>query len=100
LTVCVNVDEVLVLKLLSALYTAVSECEETERTEVTKVATPPLRLLVARAVAPSLKVTVPVGVPAPGAVALTVAVIVTDWPNTDGLAEDARAVALLALFTV
>ncbi len=67
---------------------------------MTKVATPPLRLLVARAVAPSLKVTVPVGVPLPRPVAVTVAVIVTDWPNTDGLTEDARAVALLALFTV
>ena len=39
-------------------------------------------------VAPSLKVTVPVGVPAPGACD-TVAVKVTDWPKADGLAEEA-----------
>ena len=57
-------------------------------------------MLVARAVAPSLKTTLPVGVPAPGATALTVAVKVTDWPNTDGLAEEARATALLAWLTV
>ncbi len=35
---------------------------------------------------PSLKVTVPLGVPAPGATAATVAVNVTRWPKTDGLA--------------
>ena len=33
---------------------------------------------------PSLKVTVPVGVPPPGAGAVTVAVNVTDWPTTEG----------------
>ena len=44
--------------------------------------------------------TVPVGVPAPGATAVTVAVNVTDWPNTDGLTEEARDVELLALLTV
>jgi len=71
LTVCVNVPEVFVLKLLSPYNTAVNECEATERTEVTKVATPPLKLLVARAIAPSLKVTVPVGVRRPGEVAVT-----------------------------
>src|SRR5436190_459880 len=87
---------------------------------VVKVAEPALRLLVASGVAPSLKVTVPVGVPLPGAEALTVAVKVTlpvgvplpgatalivavkttDWPKTDGLTEEARAVALLAWPTV
>src|SRR5437879_2273519 len=44
--------------------------------------------------------TVPVGVPAPGAVTLIVAVKVTFWPDVDGLAEETRAVVLLALFTV
>ena len=33
-------------------------------------------------------VTVPVGVPEPGALAVIVAVNVTDWPNTEGLAEE------------
>jgi hypothetical protein len=53
----------------------------------------------ARVVAPSVKVTVPVGVPAPGAVAATVAVKVTVCPNTDGLAVELTVVLLLALFT-
>ena len=51
-------------------------------------------------VAPSLNVTVPVGVPAPGAEAVTVAVKVTDCPETDGLTEEASAVAVAALLTI
>src|SRR5438067_9897795 len=76
------------------------EWEATERAEVTKVATLPLRLLVASAVAPSLKVTVPVGVPTPGETAATVAVKVTDWPDTDGLVEEVSVVVVLAALTV
>ena len=65
---------------------------------VAKVAAPPaVEGAGAEVVAPSLKVTVPVGVPEPGAFALTVAVNVTDWPNTDGLTEVAVVVvAVLA----
>src|SRR5947209_1592855 len=44
--------------------------------------------------------TVPVGVPAPGAVTLMVAVKVTFWPEADGLAELAIAMLVLALLTV
>jgi hypothetical protein len=47
-----------------------------------------------------MKVTVPVGVPAPGGTALTVAVNVTDWPETDGLAPELTEVVVEALFTV
>ena len=47
-----------------------------------------------------MKVTVPVAVPAPGEVTLTVAVKVTDWPNTDGLAEEATVVVVETWFTV
>src|SRR5437773_6346046 len=43
--------------------------------------------------------TSPVGVPAPGAVGVTVAVKVTDWPDTDGLAEEPTAVEVFALMT-
>jgi len=46
-----------------------------------------------------LNVTVPVGVPLPGATALTVAVNVTDWPTVEGLAEEATVVEVLAWFT-
>jgi hypothetical protein len=43
---------------------------------------------------------VPVGVPAPGAVTLSVAVKVTDCPNTDGFTLEVTAVVVSALFTV
>ena len=64
------------------------------------VAKPALRLFVASAVAPSLKMTLPVGVPVPGAGTVTVAVNVTDCPEHDGLAEEPRAVVVLALLIV
>ena len=43
-----------------------------------------------------LKVTVPAGVPAPGALVVTVAVKVTGWPNTDGLTADTIVVVVEA----
>jgi hypothetical protein len=49
---------------------------------------------------PSRKVTVPVGVPVPGAIALTVAVNVTVWPNTDGFADEVTVVELESWLTV
>jgi hypothetical protein len=63
------------------------------------VAWPPLKVLVASGVPPSWKITLPVGVFPPGATALTVAVRVTDCPNTDGLAEEATVLLLLAWLT-
>ena len=48
---------------------------------------------------PSLKVTVPVGVPEPGVLAVTVAVKVTDWPDLEGLSEETTIVVVSALFT-
>ena len=53
-------------------------------------------------VAPSLNVTVPLGVPAPGPTAATVAVKVSGWPKTDGSGPVVRATVVveLALFTV
>ncbi|MFE7546367.1 hypothetical protein [Streptomyces platensis] len=44
--------------------------------------------------------TVPVGVPAPGATGATVAVNVTDWPTTDGSGDDVTTVVVDAWFTV
>jgi len=43
---------------------------------------------------------VPVGVPLPAPAGVTVAVKVTDCPKTEGLAEDATALALALLLTV
>ena len=64
----------------------------TERAAVENVATPePLRVPVPRVAAPSLKVTVPVGVPP---VPVTVAVKLTDCPYTDGFDEEVSVVVL------
>src|SRR5437773_2330687 len=52
---------------------------------------------------PSLKVTVPdraAAVVEPGGLTVTVAVKVTVWPDTAGLAEEARTVLVAAAFTV
>src|SRR6202023_287219 len=49
---------------------------------------------------PSWKVTVPVGVPAPGGLAVTVAVKVPLWPATEGLAEELSAVVVASWLTV
>ena len=64
------------------------------------VALPALIVTGAWGVPSMVKVTVPVGVPAPGATALTVAVKVTVWPDSDGLTEEVTVVVLLALLTV
>jgi hypothetical protein len=68
--------------------------------EVLKVALPPLRETVARIAEPSRKVTLPVGVPEPGAFAVTAAVKVTDWPDTDVAGAALRAVVVLSWLTV
>ena len=75
-------------------------CVPTDRLELVKVALPPDRLAVPRVDAPSRKVTVPVGVPAAGATAVTVAVKVTAWPKSDGFTELVTVVVLLPLLTV
>ena len=68
--------------------------------EVANVALPELSVFVPMSAPPSLKMTVPVGVPAPGDTALTVAVNVTDTPKVDGLSDELTVVALLAGLTV
>jgi hypothetical protein len=100
-TVWVNADEVLGVKLESPLYTAVTEWLATDKTEVMNVAwSLLLRVPVPSMVVPSLKVTVPVGVPAPGDTALTLAVKVSDCPKTDELPDDFIVIALEAWLTV
>jgi hypothetical protein len=61
--------------------------------DVAKVADPVLSVPVANVVVPSLKVTVPVGVPLP-VVGVTVAVNVTLCPNTLGFLDDSRVVVV------
>ena len=50
--------------------------------------------------APSRNVTVPVGVPFPGATLATVAVKVTDWPTSEGLADELTVVEVPPAATV
>lgn len=76
------------------------ECEPALNAPIEYVAWPLLMLPVPKVVAPSLNVTVPVGVPLPGDVTEIVAVKVTDWPITEGFTDDESETAVSALFTV
>jgi hypothetical protein len=71
----------------------------TARADVVNVATPPMIVPDPIGPPPSRNVTVPVGVPAPGGTAATVAVKVTDWPKTEGFTDEVTAVSVLALLT-
>ena len=65
----------------------------TLKDEVEKVATAlALSVPLPKKVAPSMKETAPLGVP--GLVEVTVAVNVTDCPNTDGLGDEVSVVVL------
>ena len=71
------------------------ECGPTASVLVVNIAWPePFSVPVPRVLRPSLKVTVPVGVPAPGLFAATVAVKVTGCPNTDGWTEEVSPVVV------
>jgi hypothetical protein len=69
----------------------------TANVEVVKVAFPRLSLSVPSTVAPSLNVTVPVGVPE--VAGFTVAVKVTAWPTADGFTEETTEVVDAAWVT-
>ena len=77
------------------------ECAPADRVEVVKVACPfPSSVLDPSVEVPFLKVTVPVGTPLPGAVAVTIAVNVTGWLNTEELADELTPVVVANLFTI
>jgi hypothetical protein len=84
-------DEVDAAKLVSPEYDAVIECAPTASVEVLNVAVPELSVPVPICVAPSLKVTVPVGLPDPDFGA-TVAVNVTVCPVVGVVADAASEV--------
>ena len=68
--------------------------------QVVMVAVPELfRVPVPKVASPSVKVTVPVGTPSPGATALTVAVYVTDWAVVKDCPELVTAVVVCACAT-
>ena len=96
-TVCVRTAEVLPLKLGSPLYWAVIEWDPVLSEEAEKVACPEAsRVSVSMMVAPSLKSTVPAGIPAPVGLLVTTAVKVTAWPEHEGLADELKVVVELA----
>ena len=63
------------------------------------MAVPPLSVPVPSVVEPSRKLTVPVGVPLPGATALTVVVKVNDSPKTEGLSDEVTLLEVAAWLT-
>ena len=69
----------------------------TVKAEVESAAVPPLRATVPTTTEPFRNSTLPVGVPDPECP--MVAVNVTDWPNFDGLAEDANVVVVALAIT-
>src|ERR1017187_3389825 len=104
LTVSVRIGDVEPLKLESPLYTAVSGCAPAAAKAAAHTAVPAADTACAAqpviVTPPSSNITVPVRVPIPGAITLTDAVMVTDWPATEGFTDDARAVDVNAGFTV
>ena len=101
-TVCVGNAPVLAAKLASPLYSALIPCAAGPKVEVLTWAMPlPFSAIGAPSgLLPSLNCTVPVGVPDPGGIAVTVAVNVTDCPNTEGLTVDVTAVPVPTRLTV
>ena len=81
-------------------YTAVIECAPWVSEDVEIVAFPLTSIAVPTVVAPFFNVTVPIGVPLPGATVVTVIVKVTDLPNVEGFSNEVNVVELDALFTV
>ena len=70
------------------------------KVEIDRVADPPTTEDVPKTVfLPSLKVTLPVTVPEPGATALIVADRLTDWPATEGFGEAINVALAVARFT-
>ena len=65
---------------------------------VESVAWPPERAAAGWGAPSTVKTTLPVGVPAPGATGATAAVTVTGWPKTEGLADEDSAVVVEAWF--
>src|ERR1041384_2227479 len=92
LTVWVTLVEVLVAYWKSPPYTALIVWLPTDSDELVRVACPdPSSVPVPSVAAPSLNVTVPVGVPTP---AVPVAVNTTDWTNTGGFCDELTVVVV------
>ena len=90
--------DVLEAKFPSLAYDAVTDRGPAE---VNAIVQPPAKTVALQFCVPSLTVTVPVGVPLPGAVAVTAKVKSTAWPTADGFGVWAVIVVVVAAaFTV
>jgi hypothetical protein len=97
-TGCVTAADVLPAKFPSPAYVAVTVRPPAELNAILQLPTATLAL---QLWVPSLTVTVPVGVPLPGAFAPTVNVKLTAWPTADGFGVCAVIVVVVpAAFTV
>ena len=76
------------------------EWPPTASADVLSAAEPPESGDVPSDVAPSKNSTLPLGLPAPGGFTLTLALIVTLSPTTEGFGDVVTAVLVLAAFTV
>ena len=92
--------ELLPEKSVAPEYTVEIVSLPTGRLEVVTLATPFVMVPVPSDVDPLMNVTVPVGVPVPGLTTTTVALIVTDWPNTGEVGVELMVVAVEAWPTV
>src|SRR5438067_4488317 len=100
LTTSDRAADVAARKLPSPPYATVIGWLPTARPDVVNDAVPPLSVPVPIVVAPSEKVTAPVGVPAPGAPAVTVAVKVTACPAVAGFGDEPIETVVAAGATV
>ena len=100
-TPCASVP-VLPLKFVSPEYVPLRLCVPSASVEEEQVPVPLVSVAVQTAALPLLVSTIgtmPVGVPAPGATALTVTVKVTDCPKAEGFGLDEMEVVVPAWFT-
>ena len=98
-TVSVVAVEVWPLKLVSPEYCSVIELAPSASPLVVTLPTPLVSVAVPSEVVPLKNWMVPVGVPAPGLTACTVAVKVTDCPKTGVVVEGTSVVVVLACAT-
>ena len=88
------------LKVLSPEYTATMLLLPAASFLHVNTATPLTSFAVPASVGTTLNVTVPVGVPAPGTAAPTVALNVTAWPELEGLGVLSSAIIVAAWFSI
>lgn len=98
-TVSTVAVEVWPLKLVSPEYTSVIELAPSASALVVMLPDPDVRVADPSVCVPFMNTTLPVGVPAPGLTACTVAVRATDWPKTGAVVDGVNVVVVVACAT-